>query len=77
MPPDTKMLELNTEVIDNIVKKRQNSKFKKKICPSALNDYLTYTDIFGDASEMIQNNCGIMVKPRDSQALVEAIIRLL
>lgn len=26
---------------------------------------------------MIQNNCGIIVKPRDSQALVEVIIRLL
>jgi len=35
------------------------------------------TDIVGVASEVIQNNCGIIVKPRDSQALVEAIIRLL
>jgi glycosyltransferase involved in cell wall biosynthesis len=26
---------------------------------------------------VIQNNCRIIVKPRDSQALVEAIIRLL
>ena len=35
------------------------------------------TDIVGVASEVIQNNCGIIVKPRDSQALAEAIIRLL
>jgi glycosyltransferase involved in cell wall biosynthesis len=35
------------------------------------------TDIVGVVSEVIQNNCGIIVKPRDSQALAEAIIRLL
>ena len=35
------------------------------------------TDIVGVASEVIQNNCGIIVKPRDSQALAEAINRLL
>jgi glycosyltransferase involved in cell wall biosynthesis len=35
------------------------------------------TDIVGVASEVIQNNCGIIVKPRDSQALAGAIIRLL
>lgn len=38
---------------------------------------MTISDIFGVANKMIQNNCGIMVKPRDSQALVEAIIRQL
>ena len=35
------------------------------------------TDIVGVANEVIQNNCGIIVKPRDSQAFAEAIIRLL
>jgi len=35
------------------------------------------TDIVGLAKEVKQNNCGIIVKTRDSQALAEAIIRLL
>jgi len=35
------------------------------------------TDIVGVASEVIQNNCGIIVRPRDLQALVKVIIRLL
>jgi len=54
----------------------QYSKFKKKIDSSALNDHLIYTDIVGVASEVIQNNYGIIAKPRDSQALVEVIIKL-
>ena len=35
------------------------------------------TDIVGVAREVRQNNCGIIVKPRDSLALAEAIIKLL
>lgn len=35
------------------------------------------TDIVGVAREVRQNNCGIIVKPKDSQALAEAIIKLL
>jgi glycosyltransferase involved in cell wall biosynthesis len=35
------------------------------------------TDIVGVAREVKQNNCGIIVKPKDSQALAEAIIKLL
>ena len=34
-------------------------------------------DIIGVASEVIKNNCGIIIKPRDSQASAEAVIRLL
>jgi glycosyltransferase involved in cell wall biosynthesis len=35
------------------------------------------TDIVGVAREVRQNNCGIIVKPRDSLALAESIIKLL
>jgi glycosyltransferase involved in cell wall biosynthesis len=35
------------------------------------------TDIVGVVKEIRQNNCGIIVKPKDSQALGEAIVRLL
>ena len=35
------------------------------------------TDIVGVAEEVRENNCGIIIKPKDSLALAEAIIKLL
>ena len=35
------------------------------------------TDIVGVAEEVRKNNCRIIIKPKDSQALAEAIIKLL